>query len=106
MAKTRVESLYICSSCGTGSHKWVGQCASCGAWNSLELAGPRAADIGQGLKSQGPRRLSDVSAEGSERYQTGLTELDRVLKPTDGLEGKYLVMRRGKRKYSLVKWLA
>ena len=79
MAKTRVESLYICSSCGTGSHKWVGQCASCGAWNSLELAGPRAADIGQGLEGQGPRRLSDVSVEGSKRYQTGLTELDRVL---------------------------
>jgi len=34
------------------------------------------------------------------------TELDCVLKPSDGLDGKYLVMRRGKRKYSLVKWLA
>lgn len=30
---------------------------------------------------------------------------ERVLKPADGLEGKYLVMRRGKRNYSLVKWL-
>jgi len=33
-------------------------------------------------------------------------EMDRVLKPADGLAGKYLVMRRGKRKYTLVKWLA
>lgn len=32
-------------------------------------------------------------------------EMDRVLKPADGLAGKYLVMRRGKRKYTLVKWL-
>jgi tyrosyl-tRNA synthetase len=31
-------------------------------------------------------------------------EMDRILKPTDGLAGKYLVMRRGKRKYTLVKW--
>ncbi|MFT5366495.1 MAG: tyrosyl-tRNA synthetase [Candidatus Latescibacterota bacterium] len=31
-------------------------------------------------------------------------EMDRVLKPADGLAGKYLVMRRGKRKYTLVKW--
>ena len=30
--------------------------------------------------------------------------LDRVLKPSDGLSGKYLVMRRGKRNYFLVKW--
>ena len=32
------------------------------------------------------------------------TDMGRSLKPADGLAGKYLVMRRGKRKYFLVKW--
>lgn len=34
------------------------------------------------------------------------TELDRMVTPADGLAGKYLVMRRGKRKYTLVSWSA
>ena len=32
------------------------------------------------------------------------TDADRSLKPSDGLAGKYLVLRRGKRNYFLVKW--
>ena len=31
-------------------------------------------------------------------------EMDRVLRQADGLAGSYLVMRRGKRKVTLVKW--
>ena len=34
------------------------------------------------------------------------TDLARALKASDGLCGKYLVIRRGKQKYTLVKWMA
>ncbi|MFZ0788731.1 MAG: DNA repair protein RadA, partial [Chromatiaceae bacterium] len=27
---------YVCNACGASAPKWVGQCADCGAWNSLE----------------------------------------------------------------------
>ncbi|HCK75715.1 MAG TPA: DNA repair protein RadA [Gammaproteobacteria bacterium] len=79
MAKMRVETQYICSSCSASSYKWVGQCGTCGAWNSLRLAASRTGGIGQILASQSPQNLAEVRAEGNKRYQTGLTELDRVL---------------------------
>ncbi len=57
-------------------------------------------------------KISSSKRQAREDIQTGAIyingdrceEMDRVLKPADGLAGKYLVMRRGKRKYTLVKW--
>ena len=31
----KVKSVYTCNECGANSPKWVGQCPSCTAWNSL-----------------------------------------------------------------------
>jgi DNA repair protein RadA/Sms len=28
-------AVYVCQSCGAVAPKWSGQCAGCGAWNSL-----------------------------------------------------------------------
>ena len=41
MARTKIE--HVCAECGTQHPKWAGQCAGCGAWNSLveELASGR-----------------------------------------------------------------
>ena len=75
MPKSRADTLYRCSDCGAKSHKWVGQCGSCGAWNTLSLAtdpGVFPADL---PGSKPPTRLSDVFTTEYERYQTGLTEL-------------------------------
>jgi predicted ATP-dependent serine protease len=30
-----IRNIYICSSCGETSPKWVGKCLSCSAWNSF-----------------------------------------------------------------------
>ena len=79
MAKTRDESLYLCNKCGAKSHKWVGQCATCGSWNSLELSRSGIGAPQQSPVNQGPQKLSDVPTGGTKRYQIGLTELDRVL---------------------------
>ena len=79
MAKTRDESLYLCNKCGAKSHKWVGQCATCGTWNSLELSRSGVGTLQQSPVNRGPQKLSDVPAGGTKRYQIGLTELDRVL---------------------------
>ena len=27
---------YICQACGSVTHRWQGQCADCGEWNTLE----------------------------------------------------------------------
>src|SRR4051795_6386054 len=78
-------SQYRCSECGHAALTWTGQCAGCGAWNTLEqVSAPAAAGgvRGGGAKGGGgpkPVPLRDVKAERSERLGTGIAELDRVL---------------------------
>jgi DNA repair protein RadA/Sms len=82
MAKTK--TVYTCNECGAASPKWVGQCPSCNAWNTLvETAVVRPVG-GRG----GMRLLEQPSAVQSlgtltplpvARHPTGMEELDRVL---------------------------
>ena len=77
---------YVCSECGASHPKWAGQCADCGAWNTLQEQAPAAAQPAggrfAGYAGEGTaqvRRLSEVAAESQARTPTGLGELDRVL---------------------------
>ena len=86
MAKA-AKPIYVCSDCGAGFPKWAGQCADCGAWNTLLEQAPSAGTPSGGrfagysgdAKAQSVRRLSEVAAESTQRTGTGLGELDRVL---------------------------
>ena len=72
MAKTSAKSrtAYVCTECGADHSKWQGQCADCGAWNSLSeivletAAGAPAAARRSGWagKAEAPRitALKDV----------------------------------------------
>ncbi len=79
MAKPK--SIYVCSECGATNPKWVGQCPSCNAWNSLQesvVAAPsRTGRIKAGAAV--PQSLEEVSPSALMRLPTGLAELDRVL---------------------------
>ena len=84
MAKEK--SVYFCQECGYESAKWMGQCPSCGSWNSFaeekvrpQKAGPqkRGGSLGHGMTA--PVRLSEISEETEKRTLTGIGELDRVL---------------------------
>jgi DNA repair protein RadA/Sms len=75
---------FRCSECGHAALTWTGQCAGCGAWNTLEQAGAPASRSGRrrGARSQNAPRpvpLRDVKAERTARLGTGIAELDRVL---------------------------
>lgn len=77
MAKTPAIT-YTCSECGWTTHKWVGRCAQCGEWGSLdeECAGRTP----QALAPSSPAQpITSVSAEASVKQPTGVSELDRVL---------------------------
>ncbi|MFP5358220.1 MAG: DNA repair protein RadA, partial [Gammaproteobacteria bacterium] len=83
MAKTRTQ--YTCQACGAGAPKWAGQCADCGAWNSLvetTAPGPRAArsaGFTPATGATGVQRLDQIETTQTARTSTGMPEMDRVL---------------------------
>jgi DNA repair protein RadA/Sms len=81
MAKS-AKTLFECQACGATSPKWLGRCAGCGGWNTLEetrvasRSGSAPAAKGGGGR---PVALADIQLEDAPRMSTGLGELDRVL---------------------------
>jgi len=81
----KAHSVFRCTDCGAEQPKWAGRCDSCGAWNTLvEEAAQRRTTGRGGSRSEAssgrpPVRLSDVVGSASERWRTGLNELDFVL---------------------------
>jgi DNA repair protein RadA/Sms len=73
--------VFSCETCGAQHPKWQGQCADCGAWNSLvETAVVAArAQRAQYGGTVAVTRLDRLEVGGVERIATGLGEFDRVL---------------------------
>ena len=91
MQKTasKARTAYVCGECGAEHGKWQGQCAECGAWNTLSEivleapakgAGPSRRSSWAG-KVDPPRvtALKDVRHGEDVRASTGIGEFDRVL---------------------------
>ncbi len=84
MAKSRY--TYTCNQCGYESSKWNGKCPSCGAWNSFEeelsekaVGSARSSSADAADLSDSIFELADIGIDTDVRYDTGLTELNRVL---------------------------
>ncbi|MCH2348220.1 MAG: AAA family ATPase, partial [Pseudomonadales bacterium] len=81
MERVREKVLFICEECSVESLQWSGQCAHCGAWNSL--AEIRKAGRTKRKPSDVTRRsvqhLNEISRTHLARLPTGIMELARVL---------------------------
>ena len=85
MAKDK--SLYVCSSCGYKSVKWLGKCPECEEWGTLEeetlMTSAARKGISKGASSAKSNvkilNFSQIEVEGNYRYKTKLKEFDRVL---------------------------
>lgn len=76
--------LYVCNACGAVASKWSGQCADCGAWNTLSEQVAEASlrpghKGGYAGEARAVTRLDAVATRDEQRVGTGLDELDRVL---------------------------
>ena len=79
MAKN--QTIFVCSSCGNESPKWLGKCPACNSWNTFyeekiikdKTTNERRATSAEVMK------LNSVEVEKYSRYKTGYEELDRVL---------------------------
>lgn len=74
---------YVCTECGSVTHRWQGQCADCGAWNTLaEEAGATVFTARHDL-SAGGRHIAfealDAPTVPLARQSSGIAELDRAL---------------------------
>ncbi len=91
MREGKLKTVYVCTSCGETSLRWLGRCPSCGTWNSMtedvvaepaKATGAKAAAVNrvEGVTNLTAKRLCEISmTEEKSRIVTGITELDRVL---------------------------
>jgi DNA repair protein RadA/Sms len=86
MARSKL--LYVCSNCGFESSKWNGRCTNCGEWNTFEErenVDVKTTSSFSRQQSAAPSladklsRLGEIGADTDVRYDTGLSELNRVL---------------------------
>lgn len=77
----RGRTSYQCRGCGAAFVRWLGQCPSCGEWNSLEVI--TDARVSRSSAAVRPaaviHELSALDEEGSERLPSAIAEWDRVL---------------------------
>ncbi|WP_374528686.1 DNA repair protein RadA [Novosphingobium sp.] len=74
---------FVCAACGSVTHRWQGQCADCGEWNTLAEEVPATVFSQKHDLSSGGRSIQfeplDKPGEALTRRTTGLAELDRAL---------------------------
>ena len=85
------KTTYYCQNCGTQQSKWMGQCSSCGEWNTIveevqETAASKAvswkSSPQRGSASIAPSKVKsirDIETQKSVRTTTNDNELDRVM---------------------------
>ena len=77
------KTVYICSSCGTVSPKWMGVCPKCGEYNTFEEETvknePKSKSAVKSKKQARVLRLKSAQSGEGGRIITGINEFDRVV---------------------------
>src|SRR5688500_10155061 len=85
---SKVKTSFFCQNCGHESVKWVGQCPSCGQWNTFveELMEKDNSKNNNGWKDYNEEKrinksisLSEIKTTEEKRLATSDPELNRVL---------------------------
>lgn len=84
MAKAKVKKVFICQNCGTQHSQWLGQCKSCGEWNTIveEVISRGEEKLGtpkKTLKKITSKPIRDILFSEENRFTSTDRELDRVL---------------------------
>jgi DNA repair protein RadA/Sms len=79
----RIQTKFVCQSCGYVSPRWVGKCPNCNEWNTFVEEAPSALKVSRkptGAASKlEPVSIEDLEAEDAPRIKTNIEEFDRVL---------------------------
>lgn len=71
------KSIFICNSCGYKSAKWAGKCPECNEWDTFEESYEEKTQ--KTVSDLKVYRLYDIQEQTEHRYDTGISELNRVL---------------------------
>jgi len=84
MAKTK--TTFFCQNCGSQSSKWIGNCPSCGEWNTYveeviqrESKNASVSSFNASRENSKPRQIKDIEINSENRINTFSGELNRVL---------------------------
>ncbi len=79
----KIQTRYVCQSCGYVSARWVGKCTNCGEWNTFVEEAPsplRFSKKPAGAASKiEPVPMEELESEDVPRVKTNIAEFDRVL---------------------------
>lgn len=80
------KSVWVCTSCGNESLKWMGRCPACGEWNTMVeetvVTGRSGSDRRSAVVPGGghrPMPLQDIDTTRESRLSLGNAEVDRIL---------------------------
>ncbi len=77
------KTVFFCTECGNETPKWHGRCPACGSWNTLAEQEIRRNNSASKITSLNENKsatpISQIGSEEEIRFDTGLSELDRVL---------------------------
>ena len=85
----KAKTVFYCTECGNETPKWAGKCPACGSWNTVveqpaetkkksAPAAGRSSGV-RGVPLNRPHPIAEVETTDELRFETGLSELDRVL---------------------------
>ncbi|WPC41787.1 DNA repair protein RadA [Clostridium sp. JS66] len=79
MAKNK--TIFVCQECAYESLKWLGKCPNCNSWNSMvEETKVQSNSSSLNINSNSlPKSILNIKSSEYERFDTGITELNRVL---------------------------
>ena len=103
MSKTR--TIFVCTSCGSTHHRWMGKCPDCNQWDSLEESkfdqsagadphrGGGFVETKPGVGAPAATAITEIMTNRTPmvRLPTGIAEFDRVLGGSDTDTQKGLV---------------
>lgn len=79
----KIQSRFVCQSCGYEAPKWLGRCPDCNQWNTLveEVETPQAPAAARDIITSynPPMPVNDVKVGQNHRTSTSISEFDRVL---------------------------
>ena len=77
----KIKTVFVCSSCGAESPKWVGKCPKCNEWNTMneEVVNLNSAATAVTRSVLSATTIKDISVKNEHRFITNIGEVDRVL---------------------------